>query len=524
MWRGVQRAVQPGFRAVRRSNNQLAMNNRRSTPYMAAFQRFFADKKVPLPSLGAESITEGEVTEWNVAVGDSVAAGDVLCSIETDKVTVEVEAPFAGVIKAFHAEAGDSVEVGNDLLTIDEGASGGGGGGAAPEKAAPAAAAAASGATIEVPLKDLGAESITEGAVQEWLKKVGESVSEGEAFVSIETDKVTIDIESPVNGVIAATNFAEGDTVEIGAILATITEGGSGGAAAAAAPAASKPAAAPAAGGDAPPSMLREGFKAAAEARSAPAAAPSPAATNVAPAAAAPKLGTRGESRVKMTRMRQAIARRLKDAQNTNAMLTTFNEVDMTACMEMRESYKKRYLDEHGVKFGFNSIFARAATMALQEIPAVNASIDDATNEIVFHDFVYIGVAVASPRGLVVPVIRNIETMNFVDIEKEIARLAGLARQDKIGMDDMSGGTFTISNGGVFGSMMGTPIINPPQSAILGMHAIKDRAMVVDGEVRVRPVMYLALTYDHRIIDGREAVTFLVSMKNKLEQPWRFFE
>ena len=193
--------------------------------------------------------------------------------------------------------------------------------------------------------------------------------------------------------------------------------------------------------------------------------------------------------------MRQAIARRLKESQNTAAMLTTFNEVDMTAVMDFRATYKDQYLEEHGVKFGFNSIFAKAACMALQEIPSVNARIDDETNEIVFHDYVDIGVAVASPRGLVVPILRNVEAMSFIDIEREIARLAKAAREDKITMDDMAGGTFSISNGGVFGSMMGTPIINPPQSAILGMHAIKDRPMVVDGEVKARPVMYVALTY-----------------------------
>jgi len=339
-------------------------------------------------------------------------------------------------------------------------------------------------------------------------------------------------VESPVDGVMEAHLAAAGDQVEIGAILAKITEGASAGGGAATAPASSPAASAPKAAASTPApeskSMLRDGFAKAAADRAgvggaAPASAPASGGGS-APAPPKPVKGSRGEKRVKMTRMRQAIASALKKSQNTTAFLTTFQEVDMTNVIEFRNTYKDQWLKEHGIKFGFMSIFTKAAQQALVEIPAINARIDDATNEIVYPDYNDIAIAVASPRGLLTPVVRNAEAQSFLQIEQSIADLAKKAREDKIGMDELSGGTFSISNGGVFGSMMGTPIIPPGMSAILGMHATKDRAMVVDGEIRIRPVMYLALTYDHRIVDGREAVTFLVSMKKRLEEPWRMNE
>jgi len=390
-------------------------------------------------------------------------------------------------------------------------------------------------AATDMPLPPLGAESITEGTVMEWQKNVGDAVKKGDIVVVIETDKVVVEVESTADGVITKLHADIDDTVAVGATLVTIdSDGAAAPAAAAAAPAAPAAAAptpaAPAAARDDGKASLEAGFQKAAADRAAPAAPAAPAAAAApaaqaapaAPAAPAPKVpGSRGERREKMTRMRQMISTRLKDAQNTAAMLSTFNEVDMSAAMEFRKTFKDEVEKTHGVKFGFMSMFIKASALALQEIPAINAVIDDKTNEVVYRDYNDVSVAVASPRGLVVPVLRNVENMSLLDIERNLAELALKARSDKITMEDMTGGTFTISNGGVFGSMLGTPIINPPQSAILGMHAIKDRAVVVNKEVKVRPVMYLALTYDHRLVDGREAVTFLVSVKNKLEDPRR---
>jgi len=398
-------------------------------------------------------------------------------------------------------------------------------------------------AVTELPLPPLGAESITEGTIMEWQKKVGDAVKKGEIIVVIETDKVVVEVESTLDGVITKLHGQVDDTVAVGTILASIDSDGvaapagepaaapAGAPAAAPAAPAATPSATPAPPKDDGKASLEAGFQKAAADRaggaapSAPAAAAPAAKAAAAPAAAAvptPKVpGSRNERREKMTRMRSMIATRLKDAQNTAAMLTTFNEVDMSAAMDLRKTFKDEFEKTHNTKFGFMSMFIKASSLALQELPAVNAVIDDKTNEVVYRDYVDVSVAVASPRGLVVPVLRNVENMSFNDIERELALLAEKARSDKITMDDMTGGTFTISNGGVFGSMMGTPIINPPQSAILGMHAIKDRAVVINKEVKVRPVMYLALTYDHRLVDGREAVTFLVNVKNKMEDPRR---
>ncbi|NWQ92356.1 ODO2 dehydrogenase, partial [Burhinus bistriatus] len=372
------------------------------------------------------------------------------------------------------------------------------------------------------------AESVTEGDVR-WEKAVGDTVAEDEVVCEIETDKTSVQVPAPAAGVIEALLVPDGGKVEGGTPLFKLRKTG-------AAPAKAKPAAAP------PPPAAPEPVAAAPPPPTAapipttmppvppvstqpidskPVSAVKPAA---APAAAprgeaVPSKGARSEHRVKMNRMRQRIAQRLKEAQNTCAMLTTFNEIDMSNIREMRAVHKDPFLKKHNLKLGFMSAFVKAAAFALQDQPVVNAVIDDTTKEIVYRDYVDISVAVATPRGLVVPVVRNVENMNFADIERAIYELGEKARKNELAIEDMDGGTFTISNGGVFGSLFGTPIINPPQSAILGMHAIFDRPVAVGGKIEVRPMMYVALTYDHRLIDGREAVTFLRKIKAAVEDP-----
>ncbi|KAG7237248.1 hypothetical protein INR49_032581 [Caranx melampygus] len=375
------------------------------------------------------------------------------------------------------------------------------------------------------------AESVTEGDVR-WEKAVGDSVSEDEVVCEIETDKVP----SPAAGVIEELLVPDGGKVEGGTPLFKLRKG-AGAPKAAEAPKAEAPAAAappppsaappppppppPSAVGPIPTTMppVPPVPAHAMDTKPVSAIKPTPApAAQVAQAEGGAK-GARTESRVKMNRMRLRIAQRLKEAQNTCAMLTTFNEVDMSNITEMRKTYKDAFLKKHNIKLGFMSAFVKAAAYALSDQPAVNAVIDDTTKEIVYRDYVDISVAVATPKGLVVPVIRNVEGMNFADIEKTINLLGEKARKNELAVEDMDGGTFTISNGGVFGSMFGTPIINPPQSAILGMHGIFDRPVAVGGKVEIRPMMYVALTYDHRLIDGREAVTFLRKIKSVVEDP-----
>ncbi len=393
--------------------------------------------------------------------------------------------------------------------------------------------------TVEVRVPTLG-ESVTEATVGTWFKQPGDAVAVDEMLCELETDKVAIEVPSPVAGTIAEHVAAEGETVGVDALLATINEGEGAAATpapAAAAPApASEPAAAPAKGKGKDVEHAPSAKKAMAEAGLKPdqvqgsgrdgrimkedvakaGAAPAAKAPPSAPAPAAD--GTR-EKRVRMTRLRQTIARRLKEAQNTAAMLTTFNEVDMTAVMEIRNEYKDLFLKKHGVKLGFMSFFVKACCHALQEVPAVNAEIDG--TDMVYKEYCHVGVAVGTPQGLVVPVVRDADQMGFAAIEKKITELGEQARDGKLSMADMQGGTFTISNGGVYGSLMSAPILNPPQSGILGMHKIQQRPMVIGGQIVARPMMYLALSYDHRIIDGKEAVTFLVRVKEALEDPRR---
>jgi len=396
----------------------------------------------------------------------------------------------------------------------------------------------------EVKVPVLG-ESITEATVGEWLKNPGDPVRVDEPIASLETDKVSVEVPSPVAGVMGEQIVKVGDTVEVGAVIAIIA--GEGAAAApAAAPAAAAPAATPApAAAPAPsadaaalsPSVRRAVLETGvdpstvqgtgkdgrltkddviAAASSKPAAAPAPAA---APVAAPAATGGRKEERVRMTRLRQTVAKRLKEAQNTAAMLTTFNDVDMTAVIEARAKYKDLFEKKHGVRLGFMGFFVKAACMALKDIPGVNGSIEG--DEIVYHDYCDVSVAVSAPQGLVVPVIRDAQDLSVAGIERTIGDFGKRAKDGTLKMDEMKGGTFTISNGGVFGSLMSTPIINPPQSAVLGLHRIEDRPVVRNGQVVVRPMMYLALSYDHRLVDGREAVTFLVAIKNAIEDPTR---
>ncbi|MEW5514030.1 2-oxoglutarate dehydrogenase complex dihydrolipoyllysine-residue succinyltransferase [Pseudomonas asiatica] len=390
-------------------------------------------------------------------------------------------------------------------------------------------------------------ESVADGTVATWHKQPGDAVKRDELIVDIETDKVVLEVLATADGVLGAIVKGEGDTVLSDEVLGSIVEGGAAAAAPAAAPAAAAPAAAAADAGEEDPvaapaarklaeengidlaavagtgkggRITKEDVVAAvANKKSAPAAAAKPAAA----AAAAPVVvaaGDRTEKRVPMTRLRAKIAERLVEAQSSMAMLTTFNEVDMTEVMALRSKYKDLFEKTHnGVRLGFMSFFVKAATEALKRFPAVNASIDG--NDIVYHGYADVGVAVSSDRGLVVPVLRNAESMSLAEIENGIATFGKKARDGKLAIEDMTGGTFTITNGGTFGSMMSTPIVNPPQAAILGMHNIIQRPMAINGQVVIRPMMYLALSYDHRLIDGKEAVTFLVTIKNLLEDPSR---
>ncbi|KKB07338.1 2-oxoglutarate dehydrogenase complex dihydrolipoyllysine-residue succinyltransferase [Devosia chinhatensis] len=423
--------------------------------------------------------------------------------------------------------------------------------------------------STEIRVPTLG-ESVTEATIGQWYKKVGDTVAADEPLVELETDKVTIEVPAPAAGVLEAIAANPGDTVDVGALLGAIAAGG---AAAASAPKAeakseapannaagpeeikSEPAPQPVTATDRAPApsaqklinengldagtiagsgksgqVLKEDVlaslarpqQAAAPAvaqaapASAPAAKPAPAAAPRAPVAAD---DAGREERVKMTRLRQTIARRLKDAQNTAAMLTTFNEVDMKPVMDLRNQYKDLFEKKHGVKLGFMGFFTKAVVHALKEIPAVNAEIDG--DDLIYKQYAHIGVAVGTDKGLVVPVVRNADQMSIAEIEKEIGNLGRKARDGALSMADMQGGTFTISNGGVYGSLMSTPILNAPQSGILGMHKIQERPVVVGGQIVIRPMMYLALSYDHRIVDGKEAVTFLVRVKESLEAPER---
>jgi 2-oxoglutarate dehydrogenase E2 component (dihydrolipoamide succinyltransferase) len=614
---------------------------------------------ITVPSLG-ESVSEATVATWLKNQGEAVSADEAIVELETDKVTLEVNAPTAGTISEVLVPTGETVEVGAVLGRIAEGqaaeapsqpaapreskapesqpaaAPAGGNGAGQAAGGGSGDAGASGGESVDIPVPTLG-ESVSEATVASWLKTPGDAVQADEAVAELETDKVTLEVNAPADGVLSEQAVAQGDTVQPGAILGRMTKGGAGAAPAQAAPSQSAPAPSQPAASEAPaaapaqpagsqaaaqtaeatldpsraprtdgrvtrddllrflgtgaasikpedlaPSVrtavedygvdpsrvpgsgkdgritkqdvidVAEGRKqplplpgtsavqAAAATGPAPtpgaqqqhagaqgagtagagtAAAQQPAPQQPAPQPAAGADGKPREERVKMSKLRQTIAKRLKEAQNTAAMLTTFNEVDMTAVNQIRAEYKDQFEKAHGIRLGMSCFFGKAVCQALKELPAVNARIED--DEIVYNNYYNVGMAVSTPQGLMVPVIRDIDRKSFADIESELRDLAKKGRDGKLTMDEMSGGTFTITNGGVFGSLLSTPILNRPQSGILGMHKIQERPMVVNGEVRARPMMYLALSYDHRIVDGREAVTFLVRVKECLEDPAR---
>jgi len=569
---------------------------------------------IVVPTLG-ESVTEATVAQWLKKPGEAVARDEPLVELETDKVTLEVNASEAGVLAEVLAGEGDNVEVGALLGRIEPNGAGQAAAAApekpaakesAPEKPAaaePAPAAAAGGETVEIRVPAMG-ESVTEGTIAQWLKQPGDAVALDEPVVEVETDKVTLEVNAPAAGVLKEVVAEAGASVEVGALLGTVSAGAAPAADAKpsakaapeksipekaetpAAPEKAAPEAATGNGGLDPAAIRRsapgdkvskadllaflgapapttqplspavrklvaeqnldpalipatgpggrltkedvldflEGKAPAIPTAATPVLAPAPARPTAGPAAspAAPAPAAQDgarEERVRMPKLRQTIARRLKEAQNTAAMLTTFNEADMSAVMALRAQYRDSFEKKHGVRLGFTSFFAKAVVAALKELPAVNAQIDG--DEMVYKRYYDIGMAVSAPSGLVVPVIRDCDKKSFAEIESALVDLAGRARDGKLALEEMTGGTFTITNGGVFGSLLSTPILNMPQSGILGLHKIQQRPVAVDGEVKVRPMMYLALSYDHRMIDGREAVTFLVRVKDFIEDPER---
>jgi 2-oxoglutarate dehydrogenase E2 component (dihydrolipoamide succinyltransferase) len=504
-------------------------------------------KEMRVPTVG-ESISEVTVGQWFKKDGDLVQLDEVLCELESDKATFEFPAEASGILR-IKANVGDTVEIGGLVCIIEEAASAPS---PAPAPAPTAAPAAAPGATsapsaIKEMIVPTVGESITEVTLANWLKKDGDLVTLDEIIAEVDSDKATFELPAEATGILRQV-AKQGDVLEIGGLICRIEVGGSVATPSDTATAPTAPVATPAtssenyATGHASPAaskiLAEKGIPAATVAgtgkdgrvtkedamgASTPAAAPAPSATPsvaaTSPAVAPTGSSVRGQRREKMSSLRKTVSRRLVAVKNETAMLTTFNEVNMKPIMDLRSKFKDQFKEKHGVGLGFMSFFTKAVCVALQEWPAVNAQIDG--NELVFNDFCDISVAVSAPKGLVVPVIRNAENLSFDQIEKEIVRLAGKARDNKLSIEEMTGGTFTITNGGVFGSMMSTPIINAPQSAILGMHNIVERPIAENGQVVIRPMMYLALSYDHRIIDGRESVSFLVRVKQLLEDPTR---
>lgn len=502
--------------------------------------------EMKVPSVG-ESVSEVTIASWTKKDGDLVKMDEVICELESDKATFELPAEADGILRIVAPE-GTTLPIGALICKIEAAGS--------TAVAAPAAAEAPKAAAetpsapvatkvIDVVVPAVG-ESISEVTIAAWSKKEGDSVKMDEVICELESDKATFELPSPENGVLTIVAQA-GQVVPIGGVVAKITVGG--------AAVASQPAAAPAPTTSAAPATSDSSYAAGhpspvaakvlaekgidpatvqgtgiggritkddAVKAEKPAAAPAPQAAKPAatPAPAAPATqGGRASRREKMTSLRKTIAKRLVAVKQETAMLTTFNEVDMKPIMDLRAKYKDKFKEVHGVGLGFMSFFTKACAIALKEFPVVNAYIDG--DEIVYNDYADIAIAVSAPRGLVVPVIRSAEQMNFAQIESEVVRLAGKARENKLTIEEMTGGTFTITNGGIFGSMLSTPIINAPQSAILGMHNIVERAVVVNGEIVVRPIMYVALSYDHRTIDGKDSVSFLVRVKQLLEDPTR---
>jgi 2-oxoglutarate dehydrogenase E2 component (dihydrolipoamide succinyltransferase) len=501
--------------------------------------------EMKVPAVG-ESITEVTIGQWFKKDGDQVQMDEVLCELESDKATFELTAESAGTLR-IKAQAGETLEIGATICVIENGAT-------ASEaktevKAAPAPAAKAKTGEVKEMIVPTVGESITEVTLATWLKADGDFVQLDDIIAEVDSDKATFELPAEATGILRHV-AKEGDTLEIGGLICRIevVEGGKPTAEAAATPA---PTAAPApskesyATGHASPAAGKiiaekglspadiqgtgkdgritkeDAIAAQPKAMETPKAEPKPTTPLSATPSPAPvrTFGARDSRREKMSSLRRTVSRRLVAVKNETAMLTTFNEVNMGPIMDIRKKYKDQFKEKHGVNLGFMSFFTKAVCVALQEWPAVNAMIDG--NEIVYHDFCDISIAVSAPKGLVVPVIRNAESLSFDEIEKEVVRLATKARDNKLSIEEMTGGTFTITNGGIFGSMMSTPIINAPQSAILGMHNIVERPVVENGQIVIRPMMYVALSYDHRIIDGRESVSFLVRVKQLLEDPTR---
>ncbi|MDW7690890.1 2-oxoglutarate dehydrogenase complex dihydrolipoyllysine-residue succinyltransferase [Flammeovirgaceae bacterium SG7u.111] len=502
--------------------------------------------EINVPAVG-ESITEVTISQWNKQDGDFVEIDEILCELESDKATFELNAEKSGTLKII-AQEGDTIPIGGVICEIVpvEGQASTPAAEEAPEEEA--AAPSKTGKVVEMVVPAVG-ESITEVTVSTWNVENGDYVEIDDVLCELESDKATFELSAEHNGTVSII-ASEGETVEIGGLICKVEvmEGGKPAEAAAAAPAeASSNGHVEAGGSDtyasghaspAAAKILAEKGIAASEvigtgvdgrvtkedALKAEKKASAPAVKTSAPAkeeisAPTEPVGDRNERRQKMTSLRKTISKRLVSVKNETAMLTTFNEVDMKPIMDIRKKYKEMFKEKHSVGLGFMSFFTKAVCVALQEWPAVNGKIDG--DELVYHDFCDVSIAVSAPKGLVVPVIRNAEQMNFNEIEAEIIRLATRARDNKLTIPEMTGGTFTITNGGVFGSMMSTPIINAPQSAILGMHNIVERPVAINGEVQIRPMMYVALSYDHRIIDGRESVSFLVRVKQLLEDPIR---
>jgi 2-oxoglutarate dehydrogenase E2 component (dihydrolipoamide succinyltransferase) len=511
---------------------------------------------ITIPNVG-ESVSEVTIAQWFKAVGDTVKKDEPLVELETDKAAQELVSPADGVLEEILVAEGENAEIGKLIARLADGA-----GSTKAKKGdlevktqtdAPAAkTSSGSGPALNVDVPNVG-ESVSEVTVAGWMVSVGDAVEKDQALVELETDKAAQELVAPRAGIILEILKAEGDIAAVGDTLCRLGESDS------AAP--SGPVSGNKAGDEgggvpvnpdvnaptglvdavvmpAAAKIIRENgldaslikgtgkggritkADAMAAKKNPPKAAPAPAAKSPAPAAPkAPRDTGPREDRVRMTRIRQTIARRLKDAQNTAAMLTTYNEADMTAIMDMRKQYKELFIKRHDVKLGFMSFFVKACVQALKDVPSVNAEIDG--TDIIYKNFYDISIAVGTDKGLVVPVLRDCDALSLGGIEKGIGALGAKARDGKLSMDDMMGGTFTISNGGVYGSLMSSPILNPPQSGILGMHKIEKRAVVVNDEIVIRPMMYLALSYDHRIVDGKEAVTFLVRVKECLEDPER---
>jgi len=525
--------------------------------------------KIEVPQLG-ESVSEATVGQWLKKQGDSVKKDEALVELETDKVAVEVYAHADGVLSSISVEAGETVEVGAVLGELEEGgaasrdedadAAGPDGGDADDGEAEQADAEADEsgpsesgdgGDVVEVEIPQMG-ESVAEGEIGEWLVKVGDQVKVDDPLVEVETDKAAVEVPSPVNGVIEEQLVASGDTVEVGTVIARVRKG-----------AAAKP------GKDEKKKDRKAERKAEKKADKARKSEGAPAESKAMPAAQRvieqhgldagriegtgkdgritkadamaaiesarearqeekmeeakkspePRALRDREERVPMSRLRRTIAKRLKAAQDNAAMLTTFNDADMSAVMQTRSAYKELFEKKHGVRLGFMSFFVKACVHALKEVPAVNAEIDG--DDIIYKNYYDLGVAVGTEQGLVVPVVRDCDRKSMAEIEQTINDLGARARDNDLKLDELQGGTFTLSNGGIYGSLLSTPILNPPQSGILGMHRIEQRPVAIDGEVKIRPMMYLALSYDHRIVDGKEAVTFLVRVKEQLENPER---